>query len=69
MPPSLRREAVVPEVPAALTVRLPRLAAYWISRSKLYELIKNGQIRTIKVGAITLIPMTDLASFLGLKHP
>jgi excisionase family DNA binding protein len=36
-----------------------------IGRSKLYELIKAGEVRTIKVGAITLIPMESLREFLG----
>jgi len=34
-----------------------------IGRSKLYELIKAGEIETIKVGHMTLIPM---ASLIGL---
>jgi excisionase family DNA binding protein len=38
-----------------------------IGRSKLYELIKDGKIRTVKVGAITLIPIRSLADFLGLE--
>lgn len=37
-----------------------------IGRSKLYELIKDGRIRTIKVGTITLIPIRALAEFLGI---
>jgi excisionase family DNA binding protein len=40
-----------------------------IGRSKLYELIKDGRIRTIKVGAITLIPVCALADFLGIDRP
>jgi excisionase family DNA binding protein len=38
-----------------------------IGRSKLYELIASGDIRTIKVGSITLIPTASLEQFLGLE--
>jgi excisionase family DNA binding protein len=38
-----------------------------IGRSKLYLLIGEGQIETIKVGSITLIPMRSLERFLGLE--
>jgi excisionase family DNA binding protein len=34
-----------------------------IGRSKLYELIAAGEIRTIKVGSITLIPWAGLEQF------
>lgn len=49
-----------------LAVRVPeacRLSG--IGRSKLYELIKAGELRTVKVGAITLIPLTSLERLLG----
>jgi excisionase family DNA binding protein len=35
-----------------------------IGRSKLYELIAADEIDTVKVGAITLIPMASLKGFL-----
>ena len=35
-----------------------------IGRSKLYELIGAGEIRIIKVGSITLIPLAGLRQFL-----
>lgn len=35
-----------------------------IGRSKLYELIASGEIETIKVGSMTLIPMPSLRRFL-----
>jgi len=35
-----------------------------IGRSKLYELIKAGEIETIKVGHMTLIPMASLTGLL-----
>ena len=34
-----------------------------IGRSKLYELIAAGEIRTVKVGSITLIPICTLRAF------
>lgn len=37
-----------------------------IGRSKLYELIASGDIKTIKVGSMTLIPTASLEQFLGL---
>jgi len=39
-----------------------------IGRSKLYELIKAGEIETIKVGHMTLIPMGSLARFIDAKR-
>lgn len=36
-----------------------------IGRSKLYELISFGEIETIKVGAMTLIPIESLKSFVA----
>jgi excisionase family DNA binding protein len=64
-----RMDAGNDSTPRALTVRVSEACRLTgIGRSKLYELIRGGEIRTIKVGAITLIPMTSLAQFLGLEH-
>ncbi len=53
--------------PAPLTVRIPEACRMTgIGRSKLYELIKAGDVSTIKVGAITLVPVASLKSFLKL---
>lgn len=38
-----------------------------IGRSKLYELIAAGEIEIIKVGAITLVPVSSLTSFVRRK--
>jgi excisionase family DNA binding protein len=38
-----------------------------IGRSKLYELIAAGEIRIIKVGSITLIPLAGLQQFLDQR--
>jgi excisionase family DNA binding protein len=38
-----------------------------IGRSKFYELIEAGEIEVIKVGTITLVPVSSLTSFLRRK--
>ncbi len=40
-----------------------------IGRSKFYELIKTGEIEVIKVGAITLVPMTSIQALLDRGRP
>jgi excisionase family DNA binding protein len=67
--PSLQNSEVPPAAAAkVMTVRVPEACRLTgIGRSKLYELIREGRIRTVKVGAITLIPVRSLADFLGLE--
>ncbi|HEX5259619.1 MAG TPA: helix-turn-helix domain-containing protein [Sphingomicrobium sp.] len=51
-----------------LTVRIREACRLTgIGRSKLYELIAAGEIEIIKVGAITLVPVSSLTSFLRRK--
>jgi excisionase family DNA binding protein len=51
-----------------LTVRIPEACRLTgIGRSKLYELIAAGEIEVVKVGAITLVPVSSLTSFLRRK--
>lgn len=38
-----------------------------IGRSKLYELIAAGEIEIVKVGAMTIVPVSSLTSFLRRK--
>jgi excisionase family DNA binding protein len=38
-----------------------------IGRSKLYELMRAGEIGTFKVGAMTLIAMTELERFVAAQ--
>jgi excisionase family DNA binding protein len=58
-----------PPQPEPLTLRIPDACRVsGIGRSKLYELIKAREIPVIKVGAITLIPMSGLRTFLGLAN-
>jgi excisionase family DNA binding protein len=48
-----------------IAVRIPEACRLTgIGRSKLYELIQSGEIATIKVGRITLIPTRGLRDFL-----
>ncbi len=48
-----------------LTVRIREACRLTgIGRSKFYELIAAGEIEIIKVGTITLVPVTSLTSFL-----
>lgn len=39
-----------------------------VGRSKLYELISAGEIETIKVGTITLIPTSSLERFVEVRR-
>ena len=39
-----------------------------IGRSKLYELIKDGAVDVIKVGAITLVPLSSIQALLDRGH-
>lgn len=52
-----------------LAVRVPEACRLTgIGRSKLYELIKAGELQPVKIGAITLIPMSSLKVLLGLSE-
>ena len=47
-----------------ITVRIPRaLEMIGIGRSKLYELIGDGEIEIIKIGSATLVVVTSLKAF------
>ena len=51
-----------------ITVRIPEACRLTgIGRSKLYELIAAGEVETIKVGMITLIPVDALLGFLETR--
>jgi hypothetical protein len=44
-----------------LTVRIPvAVQLTGIDRSKLYELIKSGDVETVKIGTATLVTMASL---------
>ena len=51
--------------PVPITVRIKDACRMTgIGRSKLYLLIAEGEIETIKVGSMTLIPVASLETFL-----
>ncbi len=51
-----------------ITVRIPEACRMTgIGRSKLYELISEGEIPIIKVGSMTLVPVSGLNSFLAAQ--
>ena len=53
-----------------LTVRISMAVQLTgLGRSKLYELIKSGEIETIKVGAATLVTMSSLRRLFGRGSP
>lgn len=55
----------VDPAPLPITVRVPEACRITgIGRSKLYALIKAGDIPTIKVGSMTLVPVKGLEGFL-----
>lgn len=59
-------EGVAPAVPERLSVRVPvAMELTGLTRSKLYELIKSGELPIIKIGATTLIPMESLRHLLA----
>jgi excisionase family DNA binding protein len=70
---SRTKEAETPDKPQGNTAsQLPRLAygiddaagALGLSRSRIYELIADGEIAACKVGKRTIIPATELTTFL-----
>ena len=55
--------------PAPIAVRIPQaIAMIGLSRSKLYEFIKAGDIEVIKIGRSTLIPVESLVQFIAARH-
>jgi excisionase family DNA binding protein len=59
-----RGDTELPVMP--ITVRIREACRMTgIGRSKLYELITAGEIETIKVGAITLLPVAGIEDFLA----
>lgn len=51
----------IPEAPAALAVTIPDAArALSLGRSSVYKMIASGDLRVVRVGRRTLVPMTAL---------
>lgn len=64
-------DSVVPHArgPIPITVRVPEACRLTgIGRSKLYELIAGGEIEIVKVGTITLIPLSSLMHFIEVRQ-
>lgn len=61
---------VKPDAPALrpISVRIPAAVQITgISRTKLYELIKSGDLQIVKVGSATLIPVETLQRFIDIN--
>ena len=53
--------STIHDLPAPLAHRIPDACRrLGIGRSSLYELIRTGEVRTIKIGSRTLIPEAEL---------
>ena len=56
-------------LPRRLTVRIPQaVEMLGVSRSKIYELIQQGEIEVIKVGSSTLLPVDGLVRFVEKRR-
>lgn len=56
---------MIEQQPPPITVRIRDACRMTgIGRSKLYELISEGEIETIKVGSMTLVPVRSIETFL-----
>lgn len=59
--PRARVAGAAPLAIEPLTVRIPvAIQLTGIGRSKLYELIKSGDLETVKIGTATLVTMASL---------
>ena len=54
---------IQPDVPALLYRVDEAAVALRLSRSVLYELIRTGQLRTVKAGRRRLVPVSALAEY------
>lgn len=53
-----------------ITVRIPEaIRLTGIGRSKLYELIASGDVKIVKIGSCTLIPMASLHALIERAKP
>ena len=56
-------------LPRRLTVRIRQaVEMLGVSRSKIYELIQQGEIEVIKVGSSTLLPVDGLEKFVEKRR-
>ena len=61
----MSRRTDVADVPAVLYGVEEAAAALRLSRSVLYELIRSGQLRTVKQGRRRLVPVSALADYVA----
>jgi excisionase family DNA binding protein len=67
-----RRPRAVADGLRPLAVSVARAGALLgICRAKTYELLRRGELRAVKIGTRTLIPVSELEAFLtrGLEAP
>lgn len=58
----------ITELPAPLAHRIPDACRrLGVGRSSLYELIKAGEVKTIKIGSRTLIPEAELQKVISSR--
>ena len=61
----MSERSVVADVPAVRYGEEEAAAALRLSRSVLYELIRSGQLRTVKQGRRRLVPVSALAEYVA----
>ena len=61
----MSRRTDVADVPAVLYEVEEAAAALRLSRSVLYELIRSGQLRTVKQGRRRLVPVSALSDYVA----
>jgi len=60
--------STIHDLPAPLAHRIPDACRrLGIGRSSLYELIRTGEVRTIKIGSRTLIPEAELQNVIDSR--
>jgi excisionase family DNA binding protein len=65
---SSRNESGIPPL-ERISVRIPAAVEMTgLSRSRIYELMKNGEIEYVKVGSSTLIPTESLRRFIDSRR-
>lgn len=56
------------DLPAPLAHRIPDACRrLGVGRSSLYELIKSGEVKTIKIGTRTLVPEAELQKVINSR--
>lgn len=64
-----RSASATPPALQPISVRVPvAVQLTGISRSKLYELIKSGDLEIVKIGSVTLIPIENLQRIIDGKR-